>query len=81
MFRAEPWLGIGEIIEHADTSAEVIKLANLDWHVKQAPSYIEVDGVQIPTGYTINYKDDDNNSYRSLYVNPAPVSGNFLKFP
>ena len=37
MFRAEPWLGIGEIIEHADTSAEVIKLANLDWHVKQAP--------------------------------------------
>ena len=61
MFRAEPWLGIGEIIEHADTSAEVIKLANLDWHVKQAPSYIEVDGVQIPTGYTINYKDDDNS--------------------
>ena len=61
MFRAEPWLGIGEIIENANTSAEVIKLANLDWHVKQAPSYIEVDGVQIPTGYTINYKDDDNS--------------------
>ena len=61
MFRAEPWLGIGEIIEHADTSAEVIKLANLDWHVKQAPSYIDVEGVRIPTGYTINYKDDDNS--------------------
>ena len=50
MFRAEPWLGIGEIIEHADTSAEVIKLANLDWHVKQAPSYIEVDGVRTYLG-------------------------------
>lgn len=61
MFRAEPWLGIGEVIDHANTSAEVIKLAHLDWHVKQAPSYIEVDGVQIPTGYTINYKDDDNS--------------------
>lgn len=61
MFRAEPWLGIGEIIEHADTSAEVIKLANLDWQVKQAPSYIDVEGVRIPTGYTINYKDDDNS--------------------
>ena len=61
MYRAEVWDGLGVDVVGAKTSKEVIDLADLNWKVLQKPSFIEVNGENIPTGYTINYKDSDNS--------------------
>ena len=60
MYRAEVWDGLGVDVVSAKTSKEVINLADLNWKVLQKPSFIEVNGSKLPTGYTINYKDSDN---------------------
>lgn len=60
MYRAEVWDGLGVDVVGAKTSKEVINLADLNWKVLQKPSFIEVNGSKLPTGYTINYKDSDN---------------------
>ena len=45
--RETPWHGMGTIIEDAPCSDEAIKIACLDWEVKQKPSFIEIDGLHV----------------------------------
>lgn len=59
--RETPWHGMGTIIEDAPCSDEAIKIACLDWEVKQKPSFVEIDGLHVPTGHIINYRDSDNS--------------------
>lgn len=61
MFRVTPWAGMGESITEAPNSAEAIKLAGLDWKVKQQPSFIMIDDKPVKTGDIINYRDSDNS--------------------
>lgn len=61
MFRVTPWAGMGESITEAPNSAEAIKLAGLDWEVKQQPSFIMIDDKPVKTGDIINYRDSDNS--------------------
>ena len=61
MFRVTPWEGMGESITEAPNSAEAIKLAGLDWEVKQQPSFIMIDDKPVKTGDVINYRDSDNS--------------------
>ena len=58
--RIPAWHGRGTVIDDAPYSDEAIRVAGLDWEVKQAPSFIEVASEKIPTGFTINYRDSDN---------------------
>lgn len=58
--RETPWHGMGKIIADAPCSDEAIKIACLDWEVKQEPAFIEIDGLKVPTGHVINYRDSDN---------------------
>ena len=58
--RHAPWHKMGLRVEEAPTSEEALKLAGLDWEVKQTPSFIEVDGNKVPTGDIVNYRDTDN---------------------
>ena len=61
MFRVTPWAGMGESITEAPNSAEAIKLAGLDWEVKQQPSFITINDKPVKTGDVINYRDSDNS--------------------
>lgn len=61
MFRVTPWAGMGNEITEAPNSAEAIKLAGLDWKVKQQPSFIMIDDKPVKTGDIINYRDSDNS--------------------
>lgn len=61
MFRVTPWAGMGNEITEAPNSAEAIKLAGLDWEVKQQPSFIMIDDKPVKTGDIINYRDSDNS--------------------
>lgn len=61
MFRVTPWAGMGDSITEAPNSAEAIKLAGLDWEVKQQPSFIMIDDKPVKTGDIINYRDSDNS--------------------
>lgn len=39
-----PWHGLGRVVDRIKTSAEAIKLAGLDWQVKEKKLYFEEDG-------------------------------------
>lgn len=56
--REKPWHGLGVSVEEAPTSADAIRLAGLEWTVKQSPVYTE-QGFEIP-GYRANIRDTDN---------------------
>ena len=55
--REKPWHGLGEIIQDAPTSEDALRLAGLDWQVKQEPVYTDT-GEVIP-GYKANIRDRD----------------------
>ena len=55
--REKPWHGLGTIVTEAPSSEEALRLAGLDWQVKQEPVYTDT-GEVIP-GYKANIRDRD----------------------
>ena len=55
--RETPWHGLGTKVEEAPTSADAIRLAELDWKVEAKPVYTE--GIIIPN-VKANVRDKDN---------------------
>ena len=68
--RQVPWHGLGTIVQEAPTSADALRLAGLDWEVKQKPAYMQigtkmVDGIEVPSyvevpNCKVNVRDTDN---------------------
>lgn len=56
--RETPWHGLGVIVQDAPTSADAIRMAELNWRVEQSNIYM-ADGTLID-GYKANYRDKDN---------------------
>lgn len=56
--REVPWHGLGTIVQEAPTSADALRLAELDWNVIQKPVF--TDGIEIPN-YKANVRDKDNS--------------------
>lgn len=54
--REKPWHGLGVIIQEAPDSATALKLAGLDWTVKQVPVLYEGQA----TGHQFNVRESDN---------------------
>ena len=54
--REVPWHGLGTIIQEAPDSAAALKLAGLDWSVKQVPVLYEGQ----KTGHQFNVRESDN---------------------
>ena len=54
--REVPWHGLGTIIQEAPNSADALKLAGLDWSVKQVPVLHEGQ----KTGHQFNVRESDN---------------------
>lgn len=54
--RETPWHGLGTVIQEACNSAEALRLAGLDWEVKQEPVIYN----QKATGYQFNVRSSDN---------------------
>ena len=55
--REKPWHGLGVRVEEAPTSADVLRLAGLDWEVAQEPIFTEAgDAI---AGYKVNVRDSD----------------------
>ena len=57
--REVPWHGLGTIIQEAPTSKDALRLAGLDWEVKQNPVFTE-SGFEIPN-YKANVRSSDNS--------------------
>lgn len=57
--RETPWHGLGTIVSEAPTSADAIKLAELDWEVHSKPIY-DMFGQPI-NGFVANTRDKDNS--------------------
>ncbi len=55
--REKPWHGLGIRVTEAPSSEEALRLAGLDWQVKQEPVYTDT-GEVIP-GYKANIRDRD----------------------
>ena len=55
--REKPWHGLGIRVAEAPSSEEALRLAGLDWQVKQEPVYTDT-GEAIP-GYKANIRDRD----------------------
>ena len=55
--KERPWHGIGTVVEDAPTSDEAIKMAKLDWKVKQYQ--VNANGIVLP-GYYANIRTDAN---------------------
>ena len=55
--REKPWHGLGIRVAEAPSSEEALRLAGLDWQVKQEPVYTDT-GEVIP-GYKANIRDRD----------------------
>lgn len=55
--KERPWHGIGTVVQDAPTSDEAIKIAKLDWEVKQYP--VVANGKEIPNMYA-NVREDTN---------------------
>lgn len=55
--REKPWHGLGTKVEEAPSSAEALRLAGLDWEVRQEPVYTGDGG--LVSGYKANIRDSD----------------------
>lgn len=55
--REKPWHGLGTSIEEAPESKEALRLAGLDWKVKQVPIF--TDSNTLINGYKANIRDTD----------------------
>lgn len=56
--REKPWHGLGEMVQEAPTSADALRIAGLNWNVKQTPVF--TDGNVLIPNYKANYRDTDN---------------------
>lgn len=56
--REKPWHGLGTRVEEAPTSADALRLAGLDWNVRQE-DVLDMRGKAIP-GFRANVRDSDN---------------------
>lgn len=57
--REKPWHGLGTKVREAPTSADALKLAGLDWQVRQEPIYT-ANGGKVE-GYKANIRDTDRH--------------------
>ncbi len=55
--REKPWHGLGTMVREAPSSADALRLAGLDWPVRQEPVYT-FDGAEV-SGYKANVRDSD----------------------
>lgn len=54
--REKPWHGLGTVVAEAPTSQEALRLAGLDWSVRQRTIYTNVGKIN---GYKANIRDTD----------------------
>ena len=59
--REAPWHGLGTRIEEAVGSEDAIKLAGLDWEVRQGKAFMQLGESFIPTENIFNYRTSDNS--------------------
>ena len=60
LLKEKAWHGLGQVVEEAKTSEEVIKLAHLDWSVAKTPNFIKVGDIYVPTGSVSTIRTDNN---------------------
>lgn len=71
--RVPAWHGLGTVITEAPDSRSAIVAAGLDWKVLQQEATINVNGVDIPTGFICNYRDRDNKVFGMITDRYHPV--------
>ena len=46
--RSRAWHGLGTVVQDAPTTADALRLAELDWPVETVPAFADIDGEHIP---------------------------------
>lgn len=67
-----PWHGLGVPVEDDMTPAEMMKAAGLDWTVKLVDSFVESNGVKVPTGMQSLIRETDNKILTNVGGNWNP---------
>ena len=71
--RNVPWHGMGTRVFESPNSEDALRVAGLDWEVKQTESFVLLNGVQTPTGDIVNYRDSDNKILGTVSKRYVPV--------
>jgi phage/plasmid-like protein (TIGR03299 family) len=75
MFVRQPaWHGLGTVVQSAPTTAEALRLAEMDWHVAKEPCYDKRNRL-VPDTW-LNVRDKDNailGVIGNRYINAQPV--------
>ena len=72
--RETPWHQLGVVVQSAPTTAEALRLAEMDWHVAKEPCY-DKRNLVVPDTW-LNVRDKDNailGVVGNKYVNAQPV--------
>jgi phage/plasmid-like protein (TIGR03299 family) len=67
-----PWHGLGNKVEGDITCDEMLVAAGLDWEVKEAPCFINVDGKQIAVDRKALYRSSDQRIFTVTGMNWRP---------
>ena len=70
-----PWHRLGTPVGDDLTPAEMMKAAGLDWEVESTPTFVDVNGNQIPTGTNALIRKSDQSVLAPiclLYTSPSP---------
>jgi phage/plasmid-like protein (TIGR03299 family) len=60
LLKEKAWHGLGQVVEEAKSSEEVIQIAHLDWDVIKSPNYVKVGDEFVKTGSLSTMRADNN---------------------
>ena len=80
LYRDAAWHGLGTIVQDAPTPHEALRLAKLDWEVRQAPLWASCpDGGSIDVeGHVLNYRSDTEDQLGIVTDGYRPIQNQEL---
>jgi len=75
LLKEKAWHGLGQVVESAKTSDEVIKIAHLDWEVEKIPNKIELPnkGLTDSGSFSVVRKDTEAILHSTALAKYTPV--------
>jgi phage/plasmid-like protein (TIGR03299 family) len=68
-----PWHGLGVQVSNDLAPAEMMAAANVDWKVEKLPSFVNINGKQVPTGQESLVRTSDNHVLTNVGPGWKPV--------
>jgi len=59
LLKKHAWHNLGQTVEEAKNSDEVLKIAHLDFTVAKTPDFVRLNGLEVPNGLMSTYRTDN----------------------